>query len=135
MAVINSTIGNLANTISGIVDDWVLEEKQKTGKSLVRKLAVRTPYRTGQAKINWVASNDNPGTNFQRVPENAPLGIAFAETQSVKKADAILAASKPYKLTYIQNNAPYIARLNNGYSLQAPALFVDSAIIEAVNEV
>jgi len=100
----------------------------------LKKLAIRTPYRTGQAKVNWIVSNDTPDSTFKRVPETAPLGIVLAERISIAKGNDVINKAKAYNLTFIQNNAPYIVRLNNGYSLQAPALFVDNATLEQVNE-
>ncbi len=55
------------------------------------------------------------------------LGASAAET--INQARAVLATKKPGQKIYITNNLPYIRRLNDGYSKQAPAGFVERAVL------
>jgi hypothetical protein len=55
------------------------------------------------------------------------------ESASIAIGDArgILTNKKPGQSIYVQNNASYIKRLNEGSSTQAPAGFVEAAILFA----
>lgn len=116
------------------LDEFILEETKKLGKGILPKVVRRTPYRTGQAKRNWLVSESSPDSDFIRIPEVSPMPIISAENASLTEGFFKLNNIKVYNLVYLQNNAPYIVRLNNGYSLQAPSLYVDSAILEEVNK-
>lgn len=116
------------------IDDFVLEETKKLGKGILQKVVRRTPYRTGQAKRNWLVSENVPDTDFITIPEESPLPIVTAENAALTEGYFKINNVRVYNLVYIQDNAPYIVRLNNGYSLQAPSLYVDTAILEEVNK-
>ena len=74
-----------------------------------------TPVKTGRARGNW-----NPSLN---VPD-----ATIREPNQKKPIEPIAAAYKITDTILISNNLPYIKRLNEGYSKQAPAGFVDAAL-------
>lgn len=115
------------------IDAFVLEETKKLGKGILPKVVRRTPYRSGQAKRNWIVSEGAPDTDFIKIEQN-PIPPSTAETAALTEGFFKINNVKAYSLVYIQNNARYIVRLNNGYSLQAPSLYVDTAILEEVNK-
>ena len=85
-----------------------------------------TPVDTGWARANWLV---NVGTPFL-----APLGEYTGKTTTVRVGTG-LANIATYKLgpkVFISNNVPYITRLNEGSSKQAPEGFVQAAIKRAV---
>lgn len=82
------------------------------------ELAITTPVDTGRARANWLPSLNNP--DFRIVEPGAKPSLGYALTGYNFK-DTIL----------ITNNLPYIRRLNDGYSAQAPAGFVDAALAKA----
>lgn len=85
-----------------------------------------TPVDTGWARANWLV---NVGTPFL-----APLGEYTGKTTTVR-AGTGLSSIATYKLgpkVFISNNVPYITRLNDGSSTQAPRGFVQAAILRAL---
>lgn len=87
------------------------------GASLVQ----RTPVDTGRAKANWV-----PG-----------IGSVSTKTTGDINAEAALGAInqalqtwKPGQTIYITNSLPYIKRLEDGWSKQAPAGMVRLTVVE-----
>lgn len=82
-----------------------------------------TPVDTGHARANWIPSIGAP----------SELDVAGATDAA---HDAGVAQVVTYKLeqgsVFVSNAAPYVERLNNGWSAQAPALFVETAIDKAL---
>lgn len=77
-----------------------------------------TPVDTGHARANWILSVGSPDT--------AERGRGGDDGRA-----AILAWSLDEGPIYANNNAPYILRLNDGWSDQQPAGFIERAIDEA----
>ncbi len=134
MAVFNKNVFSGQNlSVIEDIDSFVLEETTKLAKNVLEKVVKRTPYRTGQAKRNWIVSHNTHSDEFIKVPEESPIPLVTAENIALTRGQFQIPQAKPYKLIYIQNNAPYIVRLNNGYSLQAPELYVDTAILQSIS--
>jgi len=89
-----------------------------------------TPVDTGWARANWIPSVGAPAVS--------PVGSRAAVDGGAAQ-QAALARLLGYKLeqgpVYATNNVPYIAQLNEGSSRQAPAAFVQRAIVRAAREV
>lgn len=90
-------------------------------------VAPLTPYDTGHAQSNWVASRGSPDPEER---EDEPLDI----DELVRRAKIALAKLKFGESAFVQNNAPYISFLNDGTSNQAPAGFIDVALGDASSE-
>lgn len=109
------------------------------GTTLIQQLVLATPILTGQAKANWQAVIGAPGGQFIGLdgPTSDPRDLAHGPPQRVdygayaETASRIAASYQPGQVLYIFSNLPYIERLNDGYSLQAPAGFVEAAIMTA----
>lgn len=96
-----------------------------------KDLVTVTPVDTSKALSNWVLTVEEPfalyleahveGIAGSTQEESGQLALAAGEQQ--------LALKKPGEPIYIQNNAPYIRRLNEGYSQQEPAGFVERAVL------
>ena len=87
-----------------------------------------TPIDTGFASASWI-------------PAVGEANLAVAGSRdAVDKglSDAGAAAVLTYRLNqgavFVSNNVPYILKVNDGWSQQAPAGFVDSAVERAVDE-
>jgi len=79
-----------------------------------------TPVDTGRARGAWLS-----GRNVARSGEGSPDpsgGVAVSEAISIGTSLRI------DNVGVIVNNVPYIGRLNNGSSKQAPAGFVQKAV-------
>lgn len=88
-----------------------------------------TPRKTGYAASNWVPSLGGTAVG--------PFGSKAQPDFSAQVAG--LAEIRAYRITrtaapIIINAVPYIGLLNSGSSLQAPALFVERAISDAIRQ-
>lgn len=78
-------------------------------------------YSPGHARFSWRTSLDNPIT--LEVPGLDPGGTATIAAGFLK-----IKTSRPFQNIWFSNNAPYIGRLDQGWSRQAPANFVEKAM-------
>ena len=78
----------------------------------------QTPVDSGRAKGNWQPTINSPASGT-----TGDLGEV-----SIGKTGAVAAKLKLGDTFYLVNNLPYIKRLNDGWSDQAPAGFVDSTV-------
>jgi hypothetical protein len=92
-----------------------------------------TPFRSGQARANWQVTINAPSANFIELPESVKSGVYNAGdvADALDHGLSVIASFSSGQTLYIANNAPYIVRLNNGSSDQAPAGFVEAAIAAA----
>lgn len=116
-----------------MVDQVRRIERQFTGATSrkMRKLTLditadligETPVRFGWARANWVPSIGDPFVG----PAGAPN-----EIDQGPQVQGIAEVAATYKLSdgpiWITNFVPYIQRLNEGYSRQAPSGYVDEII-------
>lgn len=98
---------------------------------IVQDLAESTPVDTSMAVSNWQVTLGSP--TFSQIPPHYPgdLGStrAISSAETVANAKAALSAKKPGQPIYITNNTDYIRTLNDGSSAQAPAGFIERAIM------
>lgn len=110
------------------------------GDRIVRKaflaidqaVVTSTPIDKGTARSNWLPGFDNPvsGQREAFVPGTGG-STAAANTQAAIDAAQQKAAAydgDTHRSLHLTNNLPYIARLNEGSSAQAPELFVETAV-------
>lgn len=109
--------------------EYVRKNAQKLQRKVTLKvqevLVYATPVDTSRALSNWQASKNTPirsyidpyfpgkGGNTQRRSARAAINQGKAAMEGLLPRSC-----------YIVNNAPYIGRLNEGSSLQAPAGFI-----------
>lgn len=93
------------------------------GLSVLAYVKPATPVDTGRARSNW------------HLDSGAPTVIKVEPGQGQTDEEA-QAAAGTYTgkdgAIHVSNNLPYIERLNDGYSQQAPAGFVQDAIQAAI---
>jgi hypothetical protein len=105
--------------------------------SVLTELVVRTPIDVGTAKSNWVVGINDYGDG--PIPAYAPGTGGSTFQQNVN--DAIEAGSREIAnatlndTINITNNLDYIEKLNNGSSTQAPAGFVEDAVVIGITAV
>lgn len=91
-------------------------------------LVLTTPVDTGRARSNWQVSIGKSalGTVDTPVSPSEAIGNAKSELSKLRDSDSSV---------HITNNLPYIQRLNEGWSPQQPAGFVDQAIATVVGSI
>lgn len=93
-----------------------------------QNIVLATPVDKGEARGSWQVSQGAPITTDNDVQDKTG-------SLSIQQAKAIIESSGTikYPTFYVRSNKPYIERLNAGYSLQAPANFVDQGITRGLN--
>lgn len=112
---------------------------EKNADHLVRTCALAidgsvvlaTPVDTGRARANWQVEVNGPATGTVEPTDKsgqAAINAAKAKVPSYK-------GGSPSAAIHITNNLAYIGALNGGHSKQAPAGFVEKAIMVGVEAV
>lgn len=84
-------------------------------------LVLRTPVDTGRARGNWQVSIGAPRDGETGTNDRAGAGTIAA-------GNAVIGQQRAFQVIVLQNNLPYITRLNEGSSQQAPAGYVEGTI-------
>ena len=98
---------------------------RKVALSVDQAVVTATPVDTGRARSNWRVSVGAPLSG--EIETYGPGSAAIAGALLQGKA-AVSGVDSARDVIYIANNLPYIGRLNDGYSAQAPAGYVQKAI-------
>jgi len=110
------------------IEQALNEVKKDAALRIDRNLVYTTPVDTGRARSNWIASRGAP-----KYEQANPDSTAMASYH--KSAQEISRSNRSDEVIYITNTLPYIVRLNEGYSAQAPAGFVQRSINSAASAV
>lgn len=122
--------------------EMIMRGLERVSERVIKKIALdvtanlieTTPVDTGWARANWVPSigveNRRPALAN---PEGPDVATAAAR-QGTGKAEIVTGYFLGRGKIFISNNVPYIVRLNEGSSQQAPAGFVQAAIRKAVTQ-
>lgn len=113
------------------IDEAASKTAVDTAMAIVGDLAYKTPVDTSQALSNWRVTLDSPatGTIAPYYPGLQGSSQRASAAETINAAKSVLANKKPGQAIFITNNLPYIKRLNDGYSAQAPAGFVERAVL------
>ena len=116
--------------------DKVGSEAAKTvANTIVRELVYRTPVDESTALSNWVVTIGRSTSG--QIPAHIVGKQGSTRFQSaeitIQNAAAALLGKKSGQNIYISNKLDYISELNDGSSLQAPAGFVEAAILVGRN--
>ena len=113
------------------IDEAASKLAVDTALTIVGDLAYKTPVDTSQALSNWQVSLGSPVDS--KIPPYYPgEGGSTRNSSAQSTIDAAknaLKQKRPGVTIYISNVLPYIRRLNDGYSKQAPAGFVERAVL------
>lgn len=109
-----------------LIEDAALEIRN-LGILIDQRLVLASPVDTGNFRANWLMSIGTPDTKILSESEALsanPVAAAF---------DVALKYPKDrLEDLWLVNNLPYAARLNDGWSAQAPKKFVETEIEQAV---
>ena len=94
-------------------------------------LIEETPVDTGWARANWVPAIGAP---VIKDLTGAERNVAAANGEQAAGQAKVLGYRLDRGRVFISNNVPYIMRLNDGHSRQAPAGFVQRSIRKAVTK-
>lgn len=120
----------------------VIAELDRFTNRLVAKIALdansnlieATPIDTGWARANWIPNVGRPSGPSQPEGGATPNVSAARSQQSSGEADILTSYTIERGRIYISNGVPYITRLNDGHSNQAPAGFVEQAVDKALRQ-
>jgi len=128
------TLLDLANSLeqrAAKLDSEACRVAVSVAETIIADLAYRTPVDTSQALSNWQVTLGSKVDN--KIPPHYPgEGGSTRNSSAQATIDAgcnILRSKRPGVTIYISNVLPYIRRLNDGYSKQAPAGFVERAVL------
>lgn len=116
----------------------VVQDLRGFTERLVQRLALNvtalliedTPVDTGWARANWVPNIGTHHSSTAGTRSDAEAGRIDRGPQTA--GQVAIAGYRLGPAIFISNNVPYIKRLNAGSSRQAPAAFIQSAILRAV---
>ena len=113
----------------GIVNN-ANQTKQKAALAIDRVVVLATPVDTGRARSNWQVSNGSPILETRQAYAPGENGSTAGPNSSsaIAQAEGAIARARKGASIYISNNLPYIGRLNDGSSAQAPAGFIEQAV-------
>ena len=126
-----------------LIGTGVVEEADRLVRTVAlladQTVVLRTPVDKGRARSNWsVALDAPPRTQIEAYApgQQGSTGAANAQAALAQGAAAISGYSGWRNSSInISNNLPYINRLNQGWSSQAPAGFVEAAVQTSVRAV
>ena len=113
------------------IDEATSKLAVDTALTIVGDLAFKTPVDTSQALSNWIVTLETPSSDKIKphFPGEGGSTQKASAAETTNQARKMLAGKKPGQRIFITNNLPYIRRLNDGYSKQAPAGFVERAVL------
>lgn len=128
------TLLDLADSLdkkAAVIGKAASDTAVKIALTIVGDLAYHTPVDTSQALSNWDVTLDAPATGKHGPHVRGKHGSTQQESaaQTLNEAKTVLAGKQPGQAIFITNNQPYIRRLNEGYSKQVPAGFVERAVL------
>lgn len=111
-----------------------LTEKLMTRITLdvTANLIETTPVDTGWARANWVPAIGVPFVRSLSDVTPSSSDVSGANSAQQAGQGQLLRYKLPNGKIFVTNNVPYITKLNDGSSPQAPSGFVQRAITKAV---
>jgi hypothetical protein len=103
----------------------------QTALTIVGDLAYHTPVDKSTALSNWQVTQGAPAVGTIKAHYPGEKGSTFGSSAAkvLELAKGVLARKRAGVKIYITNNLPYIRPLNDGHSKQAPAGFIERAIL------
>jgi len=106
---------------------------RKTALAIDQAVVLGTPVDTGRARSNWLVEVGSARSDT--IEPYAPGSGRSTESRNTEAAldqgRSAVARYQNGQEIHITNNLPYISKLNDGSSAQAPENFVETAIVEA----
>ena len=128
------TLRDLASRMDRLAASLTLEGSRcavETAKIIHHNLTLNTPVDTSTALSNWdifIGSYESDSHEPYVMGKKGSTKLASMGFAN-KEAELRLSEKKPGETIFIVNSLDYIRKLNDGSSKQAPAGFVEAAII------
>jgi hypothetical protein len=124
------TFSRRITAIAERVEPAAQDVVRKTALAVDQTVVMATPVDTGRARVNWqVQAGAMPSDVVPPYAPGAGGSTAAQNTQAALEQGKIaISGAQPGQEIHITNNLPYIGRLNEGHSAQAPAGFVEQAV-------
>lgn len=114
------------NALIKQIEAFIPKAKRMYMVETYRQLTIATPVLTGRARWGWNCSVSQKDVT---VPADGKYSL------DANRANKTFTVGIPMEETfYITNNVPYIGRLNDGYSRQAPARFFELCAYNAMDK-
>lgn len=128
------TLKGLAARMSAEADrleEYASDAAVFLARNIAHNLIDETPVDTSRALSNWLISLGGPsnmGTiDFVKGEHGSTQGASAAIAK--RRVDEALATKLPGQSIFISNVVRYIVALNRGHSGQAPAMYVENAVL------
>ncbi len=108
-------------SVKGELEDFVVESMKAVAIDFLNRVTLASPVDKGTFRANWVVSAGSDSNDFN-LRYTSPTSQINRNKKAIKSFNINEKSS-----IFISNNLPYAARLNNGYSKQAPKHFVEIA--------
>lgn len=107
--------------------EFTAQEIRSIGLIADQRIVQASPVDTGLFKNNWLMSIGSPSTEIVKDED-------FSGSKAIEQARTVVMSYPLDALPdlWLVNNLPYAARLNDGWSEQAPSKFVEREIAKAV---
>jgi hypothetical protein len=116
-------VASFADRLEKRLDSLIERAAKMLILEINRELKRETPVDTGHARANWI-----PSVGEANVAEAPGVDHSLAQRGTAEVLGYKLERGK----LYLTNVVPYVRRLNDGWSDQAPALFVEASIARAM---
>ena len=105
--------------------------------AIQKELLQNTPVDTAKAISNWTVTLDRPHDAEEPTYFVGMKGSSREASirSAYDQAKTALSDRRYGQRIFITNTAPYILRLNDGYSMQAPAGFIEDSVYAAIYKV
>ena len=110
------------NTVLGRIQSF----KRMAGLEVFQNLSIKTPVYTGNARWNWWCSVGKVDLKYE---EHKNLSVDWS------RAERVFLSFGADESLFISNSTPYIKRLNDGWSKQASARFIEMTSEGVMNRV
>lgn len=117
-------VGRSLKVLANKVGENAITLVKEVAVAVDETVVLTTPIKSGTARRNWQVEIGSIAEGTLSEPDSPGSGAASALDQARAKISQYKGGSE----INITNNLPYIERLNNGYSAQAPVGFVENSI-------
>jgi len=137
----NKNFGGLATRLGSVskrVGVGVSAYKRRIVLAIEGELVKQTPVKSGRARANWILTNRMPTGTEQPLPVGTMSEAeerAYWSALSAKQVAENMAVQDETEVAmYLTNNVPYSEKLANGSSKQAPAGYVENAMLVGIRK-